>query len=220
MNQRHLPRALAGALFYSIGMVLPAMAGPVAPVALRGPEVVKIDWNTRSLQAADLNGDGLNDLVVANNDRSTIEMLYQVKSGTPTDTVPKSLNNNRWEPVLEDARFRKISLTVGVTVYDFVVGDLNHDGRSDLVYTGDPQALTVRYQQDGGTWTEKKISEAPVPIQFVGSMKIGDLNGDGRKDLVVLGQKELCVYFQEKGGELAAPERYALPDDGCYGLEI
>jgi hypothetical protein len=181
---------------------------------------MKLDWNTRALQACDLNRDGLNDLVVANNDRSTIDILYQLKPGAPNDTVPKSVNVDRWEPVVEDARFRKISVTTGVTVYDLVVGDLNGDGRPDLAYTGEPQALTIRYQQADGSWTEKKIAEAPAPIQFVGSMKIADLNGDGRNDLVVLGQKEIAVYYQDKNGELGAPERYALPDEGCYGLEV
>ncbi len=210
------------ALYLATGLAVVFAAGgkPARDVALRGPEVMKLDWNTRAIQACDLNRDGLNDLVMANNDRSTIEILYQLKAGAANDTVPKAVNVNRWEPVLEDARFRKISVTTGVTIYDFVVGDLNGDGRPDFAYTGDPQALTIRYQQADDSWTEKKIAEAPAPIQFVGSMKIADLNGDGRNDLIVLGQKELAIYLQEKNGELAAPERYALPDDGCYGLEI
>jgi len=218
-----LRRSVLSVLYLATGVAVLTAADkpvPAREVALRGPEVMKLDWNVRALQASDLNRDGLNDLVVANNDRSTVDILYQLKPGSPNDTVPKSVNINRWEPVVEDAHFRKISVTTGVTVYDLVVGDLNGDGRPDLAYTGEPQALTIRYQQADGTWTEKKIPEAPAPIQFVGSMKIADLNADGRNDLVVLGQKELAIYYQDKNGELAAPERYALPDDGCYGLEI
>jgi hypothetical protein len=196
----------------------PPAAKPV--VALRGPEVVKLDWNTRGLQVADINGDGLVDLALANNDRSAIEILHQLKPGAPLETPARSLGLNRWEPVLEDARFRKTSVTTGVTVFDFVAGDLNGDGRTDLAYTGEPQALTIRYQQADGTWQEKKISEAPEPIQLLGSLRIADLNGDKRADLVVLGQKEIAVFEQEKNGQLAAPERYALPDDSCYGLEL
>ncbi|MGC4072614.1 MAG: VCBS repeat-containing protein [Nibricoccus sp.] len=195
-------------------------AAPAAVVTLRGPEVVKLDWNTRALQVADINGDGLADLAVANNDHSAIEILYQLKPGAPLEALPRSLSVNRWEPVLEDARFRKASITTGVTVFDFVVGDLNGDGRADLAYTGDPQTLTIRYQQTDGTWQEKKIAEAPEPIQFVGSLRLADVNGDKRQDLVVLGQKEIAVFEQQKNGELAPPDRYALPDDGCYGLEL
>ena len=214
-------RFILSALYLATGFAVAFAADKAAHgITLRGPEVMKLDWNTRAIQSCDLNRDGLNDLIVANNDRSTIDILFQLKPGASNDTVPKEVNVNRWEPIVEDARFRKVSITTGVTIYDFVTGDLNGDGRPDLAYTGEPQALTIRYQQADGTWTEKKIAEAPAPIQFVGSMKIADLNGDGRNDLVIIGQKELTIYYQDKSGELAAPERYALPDDGCYGLEI
>lgn len=215
--KRHLPAALAAIL-------APLLWGAADPapreVALGGPEVVKLDWNTRSLQAADLNGDGLTDLLVVNNDRSAVDLLYQLKAGAAPQKTPPSTRGNRWDPVLEDARFRKASLTTGVTVYDLATGDLNGDGRIDLAYTGDPQLLTLRLQEADGSWTEKRIPEAPVPSQLVGSFRAGDLDGDGRTDLVMLGQKELAVFFQEKSGEIAAPERYALPDESCYGIEL
>jgi len=197
----------------------PAPTAASREISLKGPEVIKLDWNTRALQAVDMNGDGLNDLVVADNDRSAIQILYQIKPGAPT-TLPRSVNTNRWEPVVEDARFRKASITTGVTVFDLVVGDFNGDGKPDLAYTGDPQALTLRLQQPDGTWLEKKITEAPVPLQFVGALRTADLNGDGRADLVVLGQKELAVFYQDDKGQMKVPERYALPDENCYGLEI
>lgn len=199
----------------------PPVQGPVLKdIALRGPEVVKLDWSTRALQAVDLDHDGLLDLVVVNNDRSAIDLLYQTKPGTPVDKSPRSVRTNRWEPVLEDAHYRKASVTTGVTVFDLTTGDFNGDGRIDLAYTGDPQLLTVRYQEADGSWSEKKIAEAPLPSQLVGSFRAGDLDGDGRTDLVMLGQKELAIFYQDKNGVLGAPERYPLPDDSCYGLEL
>ncbi len=190
------------------------------PVALRGPEVAKLDWNTRALQVADLDGDGLVDLAVANNDRSAIDILYQLKSGENRAEPVRSVRTNRWEPVIEDARFRKASVTTGVTVFDFIVGDFNGDGRIDLAYTGEPHALTLRLQQADGGWSEKRIPEAPVPLQFVGSMRAGDINGDKRTDLVLLGTKEIAYFEQQKSGGLAPPRRYVLPDENCYGLEL
>ncbi|HTJ78876.1 MAG TPA: VCBS repeat-containing protein [Rariglobus sp.] len=189
-------------------------------VVLGGPEIEKLDWNTRALQAVDVDGDHLQDIVLANNDRSTVDILYQLKPGAVRTDVGKAVKDNRWEPVLADARFRKVSVTTGVTMYDLAVGDLNGDGRPDLAYTGDPQALTLQYQQADGTWVEKRLTEAPVPIQYLSGLRITDLNGDGRNDLVMLGQKEMVIYYQDKKGELGAPVRLPLPDENCYGLEI
>ena len=55
----HLLRCLAS---LAIGSVVSAAPGPkpAGEVVLGGPLVVKLDWNTRSLQGADINGDGLN----------------------------------------------------------------------------------------------------------------------------------------------------------------
>ncbi|HEY0945941.1 MAG TPA: VCBS repeat-containing protein [Opitutaceae bacterium] len=189
-------------------------------IALRGPEVAKLDWNTRALQAADLDGDGLNDLLLINNDRATLEFLYQVKPGSPPIRPPRTVAANRWEPVVEDARFRKDALTTGITMFDAATGDLNGDGRLDIAYTGDPQALTVRYQQADGTWKETKLPEAPAPLQFVSGLRIADLNNDGRADLVMLGQKELAIFYQDASHQLAAPARFVLPEENCYGLEL
>jgi len=59
-----------------------AVAHAAAPVVgLSGPEVRKLDWNTRMLQSADVNGDKLADLLVANNDRGTVDILLQLKAG-------------------------------------------------------------------------------------------------------------------------------------------
>ena len=192
----------------------------VESIALGAPEVVKLDWNTRAITPCDLRGIGLTDLVVLNNDRAQIDLLYQLKPGTPPPPVPPSVSINRWEPVVADAHFKKISLTTGITMYDLAIGDLNGDGLPDLVYTGDPQALTIRYQQKNGDWTEKKIDDAPEPSQLVSSLKIADLAGHGRNDLVMLGKKELAIFYQDEKGELGAPERYALSDENCYGLEV
>ena len=192
----------------------------VESIALGAPEVIKLDWNTRALTPCDLSGNGLTDLAVLNNDRAQIDLLYQLKPGMPPPPLPPSVSVNRWEPVVADAHFKKISLTTGITMFDLAVGDLNGDGRPDLVYTGDPQALTVRYQQKNGDWTERKIDDAPEPSQLVSGLKIADLAGNGRNDLVMLGKKELAVFYQDEKGELGAPGRYALSDENCYGLEV
>ena len=212
----HLSRL---AIFLSVFGAVSA-AAPVPEIIFGGPEVRKLDWNTRALQAVDVDGDGLLDLVLINNDHSTVDILHQLKVGAAREDADKAVRGNRWEPVVEDARFRKESVTTGVTMYDLAVGDLNGDGRPDLVYTGDPQALTVRYQQADGTWLEKQLTDAPVPIQYLSGIRIADLTGNGRNDLVMLGQKELAIFYQNAAHELDPPVRLPLSDENCYGLEI
>ncbi len=222
MNTQSIPWWRESIAVRPLLFVLAATAAHAAApdVVLSGPEVQKLDWNTHVLQAVDMNGDGLLDVLVANNDRATVDILYQLKPGEAREAATKSARANRWEPVVEDARFRRERVTTGVTMYDLVAGDLNGDGRPDLVYTGDPQALTVRYQQEDGTWSETRLSEAPSPIQSPGSLRLADLNGDGRTDLVMLGLKELAIFYQTESGELSAPRRFPLADENCYGLEL
>lgn len=221
MSVRIALKTLCWAGVGALSFVVPSsVVAADATIVLSAPGVVKLDWNTRALSSVDLDGDKLNDLVVINNDRAAIELLYQIKPGAPVPAPARRVATNRWEPELEDARFRKVRITTGVTMMDLVVADFNGDGRPDLAYSGDPQALTVRYQQPDGSWLEKKITDAPVPLAFVGSLRAADVDGDGRQDLVMLGLKELAIFYQDRSGEFLAPERMALIDDGSYGLEV
>src|ERR1700689_526396 len=71
-------RTGAGALF-GAAAIFASLAG-AADVTNRfgftGPEIFPIDSQVSLLHAADLDGDGLNDLIVVNNSRSKINLLY------------------------------------------------------------------------------------------------------------------------------------------------
>ncbi|MBC8008973.1 MAG: VCBS repeat-containing protein [Burkholderiales bacterium] len=200
---------------------------PFAPVLL-GPEVVKLDWNTRSLLAHDLDGDGRTDLAIINNDRASLELLYQIDPAAPADAAspaarkpsPSATPPSRWEPELEDARFRKETLIIGQNLFDLVAADLNGDGRADLAVTGDPVPLLVRFAQEDGTWEETPFATAPSPVRFLGGLAAVDIDGDALVDLVMLGQKEIAIYRQRPGSGLALDEKLPLGDDNAYGLLV
>lgn len=187
-----------------------------------GPEVTKLDWNTRALVARDIDGDGRTDLALINNDSAAIELLYQIDPNAPAGDGPAPGDAasavDRWTPQLEDAHFRKDTLIVGQNLFDLAVADFNGDGRPDLAATGEPSPLLVRYAQEDGTWEEKTYATAPSPIKFLGCLATADLDADGLEDLVILGQKEIAVFRQKPGAGLVLDEKIALADDSVYGL--
>ncbi|HEX2860426.1 MAG TPA: VCBS repeat-containing protein [Lacunisphaera sp.] len=202
-------------------MLTIAWAGTSPAPRFDGPEVVKLDWSTRSLQAVDLDHDGQLDLAIVNNDRARIDLLIQTKPGQTRGAEPRrAVPLSRWEPVLEDARFTKDNFVTGITVHDLVVADLDGDQRPDLVYTGDPDALTVVRQKSDGTWGDKRVIEIAAPAPIVGNLRIGDLNGDGRPDIAVLGQKELSLLFQQSDSSFGRPIRYLLTEENLFGLTL
>ncbi|MFU8847418.1 MAG: FG-GAP repeat domain-containing protein [Opitutales bacterium] len=182
------------------------------------PEVVKLDWSTRSLTPADLDGDGLMDLAVINNDAGKIELLYQLPQGESAREVKRSLQRNRWEPVLEDALFEKRGLTIGFPVYDLVVQDFNADGRADLAYTSGEVPLTVRYQSEDGEWVASSQYDGFQALGWPQSIRAEDVDGDGSVELFVLSADAIRVFRHDSEGRLSEPEIYYTSGENPYNL--
>ncbi|MEN9023038.1 MAG: hypothetical protein ABF370_21280, partial [Verrucomicrobiales bacterium] len=128
-------------------------------VVLSEPEIIKIQWDSRDLTAADLDADGHQDLAVINNDDARIDLYYQLAPGEKAGETERKTAVDRWEPVLKDARFERVKVLTGGIAYDLAFGDLNDDKRTDLVYTNDRDEIVVHLQGDKGDWSAKTIYE-------------------------------------------------------------
>jgi len=173
-----------------------------------GPETFPIDPSISDLRSADLNGDGLNDLVVVNNSRSRITLLYNQTGKTNLEAAVKPVKRELNE-LPPDARFRIDSIASEKRIAALVVSDLNSDGRPDIAYYGEPKELVVQYNEGTNGWSSPK--RWPIEDGQLGpnSMSSGDLTGSGRPGLLLLGENNLYWMAQNADHTLAEPEKIA-----------
>jgi hypothetical protein len=172
-----------------------------------GPEIFPLDSQVSQLHVADLDGDGLNDLIVVNNARSRINLLYNQSGQTNRAARTRAQAKREVNELPPDSRFRIESIASEKRIASLVVADLNGDGRPDLAYYGEPKELVVLYNLGGGAWSAPKRWPIEDGQLSVNALAAGDLNGDGREDLVLLAEN--CVYFlpQKPDHTLGEPER-------------
>lgn len=193
---------------------LPLTATPAAPApapvrfGFSGPEIFPVDLLLEQLQAADFDGDGLRDLLVVNNLRSKITLLYN-RTGQPPETKSTAVRPalNELPP---DARFRIDSIASEKRISALTVADLNADGRPDLAYYGEPKELIIQLNAGKGTWATPRHITLDDAQLTPNALVTGDLNGDQLTDLVVLAETHVWVLLQKPDHSLAEPEKVAF----------
>jgi hypothetical protein len=119
--------------------------------------------NSRSVAIGDFNGDGRQDLAVANFSSGDVSILLGNGDGSFSAAT---------------------NFAVGVTPFSVMVGDFNGDGRPDLAAANSSSNnVSILLGNGNGTF-------APAPNFAVGDIPraaaVGDFNGDGRQDLTVV----------------------------------
>ena len=160
--------------------------------ALSGPQSFACPHNGYDdIAVADFDGDGLSDLIIAGEQSSTACLLHQSSGSFAT----------------------YVSIMPSKSVTAIAGGDVDGDGRDDFVAVGGGNVpdshVGVALQAANGTLgTFAWKSSADIP----GDVIVADVDGDGRKDIIVLhtGWNELGVYRQDSAGALGAEQIYKM----------
>jgi len=170
-----------------------------------GIEQIELNDRAGNLLAGDFTNDGLTDLLVVDNQESCLKLLRQ-----RTVAQQKSeRSGSRVNDLHSDWRFEFQEVAVDKQVAGLTSGAFNKDGRRDIAYIGMPDRLIIRYQTGeksplwNETWSVRLPGLAPVPWM----LSSGDLNGDGRDDMVVLAKNVTYLIYQNDEGKMEAPER-------------
>ena len=216
-NSNHL-KGIIGAVFFTVAtaVIIPRShaADDTNRFGFTGPEIFPIDSQISLLRAADLNGDGLNDLIVVNNSRSKIDLLYNQTGATNTTKSEGNGPKKELNELPPDARFRIESIASEKRISALVVTDLNGDGKPDIAYYGgDPKELVVLYNQGTNGWSAPKHWAIDDGQLTANALAAGDLNGDGRTDLVLLGDLQIYLFAQKADHTFGEPEK--IPYSGA-----
>jgi hypothetical protein len=147
----------------------------LATTPINVPGLASGQSNTVSLVAADFNGDSKQDVV-----------FTTTPLGSSASTISVALGNG-------DGTFApQADYAIPGVVLALAVADLNGDGKPDIVFLSDPSnegiadltqtVIEAMLNKGDGTF---QAAQAITPQANLEALAVGDVNGDGKQDLVV-----------------------------------
>jgi hypothetical protein len=178
---------------------------PVRPIAFNEVTYEFFNSEFKSVAIGDVNGDGRADLVVTTGQRYDPEndlhlfVYLQNASGQLDSPTKYPAGYVRW----------------------IAIGDLNNDGRNDIVVSVQRGDISVLYGEIGVFYQNQSGQLEPMRIYQTGynelrRIKIGDFNHDGLLDVVAIAVKQgrfidMALFFQNQEGLLDPPVSYKAP---------
>ena len=176
-NHSYIDNTISVLLNNGDGTFQPEQIYPVGPYPIQ-------------IAAADLNNDGKVDLITANIGGDP----YGLTPGAPRGNTISILYGNG------DGTFQpQQTIAVGNSPYWVSVGDLNGDGKPDVVVADAyDNTVSVLLNNGGGTFLPQQTFSTGL---YPTSVAIADLNGDGQPDLVTANEHDGTISVLQGNGD-------------------
>lgn len=162
--------------------------------SLGTPVTVNALFPRGEIHVADMNSDGMNDLIYQAGGKS-IGILLQLAPGVFSDTPQIYPMVTSYWPSFDT----------------FKVGDVNGDGKADVVVAdpGNDGYLNIFLQNAGGTLDSPQL--ITVAFNTVSGIEIGDVDKDGLNDLICEDATQVLILYQKPDHSFKDPVAYSLP---------
>ncbi len=153
-------------------------------------EIYDFKDDTSCLKTADINGDGREDVIFANNRTSRIEILIRKKNAAELGSI---------RPL--DEVFTNAGFIVDQKIRDIEIADVNGDGKTDIIINGSPYGIQIYYMND----KDKIDFASPVKPysgkdnEFIGIL-VEDIDGDSRADIIASRRNSAEILFNSRNG--------------------
>jgi hypothetical protein len=162
-----------------------------------------------SVSIGDFNGDGKNDMAVANSSSNTVSVLLNI---TPIGVISPSFSAKR-------------DFTTGDNPYSISIDDLNGDGKKDMAIANQGSntvSVFLNTTTPGAIVPTLSIKTDFITGSHPTSVCIGDVNGDGKPDLVVVNDysSSVSVLLNTTTPGATTPTFSAKTDFTTVGMPI
>ncbi|MFO8007603.1 MAG: VCBS repeat-containing protein, partial [Candidatus Brocadiia bacterium] len=166
-------------------------------------DFIKAGHGLSCLTLADVNRDGVEEVVFVNNNEGEIGVL-RLRTEEEKAELERPEDFEDLNRLPESERFKLDTHAVNNKISAIAVEDMNGDELPDILFHGDVDGLAVLEQEEDGTFdAPRKIAEVEL-AKRPDALQVADLDGDGARDILALGSEELNIFH---GGT----ERSAFP---------
>jgi hypothetical protein len=171
-------------------------------------EIYKFKLGSSRLIVSDINSDGYDDILFANNHVSRLEILLRKSDAGNTGDLPE----------LEQC-FDSRGFIVDQGLKAVRVGDLNNDGLPDIVTFWTAIGLQIMYQQKDGAFGEPERIFVK-DLATVSTIQLGDMNGDGAEDILVCRRNQADLHWNAQERPFQQMKTLTFSSDTCYYGDI